>query len=241
MRIDNGSGGNGLPPIVPNNSILEVPPPSHSPVTDNPTPNPIEPNTPVLNDNIDQQIQTIQNTIQNYNATHQTTLIDQIQELPDVYIERLTDTFITTEQELPLEVLQAFISRLASPDKHFWDDLFKSTLLNASIHSLTQDNNSKLEVKLNETTTNILNIYLLLFRIKDCSSLELSESVHAFLNNRPSNTDYYLLNNSLGGSLHNIYYDMINCIINHIITSKITVIQEKFPSYTTKPANPRRA
>ncbi len=216
MRIDNGSGSNGTPPIGSNNTIIEGPPPPNGATTANPAPNPIESHIPTLNNNIDHQIQ----AIQNYNEDCQQALINQIQEFPEEHIERLTNIFLNTQEELSLEVLQAFVSRLASPDKHSWDNLLKNTFSKTSKTwiKIQEENNN---YKLNDTVTNILNMYLLLFKIKDVNSLQLSDSLHDSLNTIPNDT----------------FYDFLNCVLRQIVTSKITAIQEKFPSYTTKSAN----
>lgn len=242
MRIDNGTGANGIPPISPNTTLAEGPLPPNGEMAPNAAPNPIAAHIPSLNDinqhtanninqqvqDIDKQIQAIQTIIQNYNETHQHTLINQIQALPEAQIERLTDIFLNAQEELPLEVLHAFVSRLASPDKQVWDDLLKNTFSKPWL-KISEDKNN---YTLNETATNILNMYLVLFKIKDVDSLEISDSLHDFLDTRPQDTYYSLMNHN--NILHDTYYDLLNCVLHQIITSKITAIQEKFPSCNTK-------
>ncbi len=213
MRIDNGTGSNGVPPIA-NTPLLAGPPPQNGEMAPNAAPNPIEAHIPTLND-IDHQIQGIQNTIQNYSEDRQQTLINQIQELPEEHIEPLTNTFLRVQKELPLEVLHAFVSQLKYIDKNLWitelrkSFRFWSELMNRIYDVILPPIYPEVDdyVRM-PVVKNVINMYLLLFRCNDIGFFNVLEEVRS----PPS----------------------VKKILKESVSLQITAIQEKFPSYNTQ-------
>lgn len=170
---------------------------------------PIDTEAPILNHNNETIISNIINKICNFAVEDQECLESNISILSeeDLNNSDIKNAFLNTNKEIPLKILESFIYRLHPPNQKEWNTLLKKALIDI----ITIDCCGNINIVCTETSTNMLNMYLLAFKIKDINALSIKEKM-------------------------NFSNDLVSSV-ERILLDKIEAIKNTLPNYSTKSAN----